>query len=259
MKLINGKGIDAYHLKMIAIIAMIIDHGYILFYANIQDALSMILPINSVALCLSILFGFTRVAFSIFAYLVAQGVQYTSNRWDYLKRLLLFACISEIPFQWFNCLINGESLSLHFAFTNVLFTLFLGALSIVLYDIIKEKTKYQYFAFLPVVIFAILATLLKMDYLGYGAFAIFLFYFMKDDDRKFKMFIILITLFMLVYIPLKVGSINISYVINSLFMCASVIVLKQYNGARGKKMKYFFYLFYPVHILILILIYQFII
>lgn len=260
-----GKGMDAYHLKVFAIITMIIDHGYKIFMPYIATTLLLVLPSNVVFYGVTLIFGFTRMTFPIFAYFIAQGVQYTSNRWNYIKRLLCFACVSEIPFQWMICSFQGEPLSLHLGFTNVLFTLFLGALSIVQHDIVGEKTNHSCIAYIPLFLCVITSLLLKTDYAGFGVIAIFLCYFIKNEKRKFTMYAILIALFTLVYTPLLdlyshlfyVQYIPV-YIIDWVFMTCSIVLLKRYNGCRGKQMKYFFYLFYPIHMLILVLIYQFI-
>lgn len=95
-------------LKIIAIATMLIDHvGYLYFPGQMLYR------------------TIGRIAFPIFAYQVALGFQKTSNRKKYGLRLLIFACISQIPYFWFN-----PDVQFRFGGLNIMFTflLALGAL-----------------------------------------------------------------------------------------------------------------------------------
>ena len=77
-----------------------------------------------------------RLAFPIFAFQIAEGYRHTSNVKRYKKRLLLFALISEIPFNWM--LAAGPVYPFH---QNVLFTLLLGLMAIDAIERGKKETK----------------------------------------------------------------------------------------------------------------------
>lgn len=75
-----------------------------------------------------------RIAFPIFAFQISEGYIHTKNLKKYFLRLFLFAVISQIPFYLFNSIFKPD-------FTiNVFGTLFLGLLSIYVYDkIVNSK------------------------------------------------------------------------------------------------------------------------
>jgi hypothetical protein len=90
-------------LKIIAILTMLIDHTGYLFFPH-----QMIFRTIG------------RIAFPIFAYQIAIGFQKTSSRKKYALRLFLFACISQIPYFWFNPKLDFEWGSLNIMFTLLL-------------------------------------------------------------------------------------------------------------------------------------------
>lgn len=95
-------------LKIIALLTMLIDHVGYLFFPD------------------EMLFRtIGRIAFPIFAYQIAIGFQKTSSRKNYALRLFGFACLSQIPYFWFNPELIFEFHSLNIMFT---FLLALGVL-----------------------------------------------------------------------------------------------------------------------------------
>lgn len=77
------------------------------------------------------------------------------------------------------------------------------------------------------------------DYGGFGVLAIAVAYFFREDKMKSFGFSL---------IPLVLASFF------EVFAVIDLIVIKRYNGEKGRSMKYFFYIFYPAHLLILALI-----
>lgn len=176
-----------------------------------------------------------RIAFPIFAFLIVQGYLHTSNVKKYLSRLFLSALVSEIPYN----LLARRKL-FYFGSQNVMFTLFLGLLAILAID--KLFKEHKFLALASVSLCCCAAYFLKSDYKVSGVLLIIsLFVFNKNK------------LLSLGSIPL----INLGYaLISSIYlqMSASLacIPIAFYNGKLGKyKLKWFFYLFYPVHMLIL--------
>lgn len=103
---------SAYVLKIIAVITMFIDHiGYVVYTGKIPY-------LNFIG----------RLAFPIFAFQISEGYIHTKNLKKYFFRLFLFAIISQIPFMLF------ESIFINEFYLNVFFTLFLGLLSIFIYE-----------------------------------------------------------------------------------------------------------------------------
>lgn len=207
---------SSFQLKMIAITTMLIDHiGSIIFPEYI------------------ILRVIGRLAFPLFAFLITEGYRHTSNINRYLIRLAIFALISQYPF-W---LAFGFNLHL-----NIFFTLVFGLLAIHL----SEK----YENILPVIILALLADLISTDYGAFGILLIYFIHIFRDD------FIKMVGTSSLLYVGFYlVGGLmaefNAIYYYIQFFALVSFLLIKLYNGSQGPKLKYFFYLFYPVHLLIL--------
>lgn len=253
---------DGYHLKLLAIVFMIIDHGYKIFLIEIVDVLSSFLPMEVIFFLVYIGFGFTRIAFPIFAFLIAEGCRYTKHKGNYLLRLFLFGCISEIPFQYMICILKEVPMQLSFGLTNVYFTLLLGAVAIFAYDYFHKKGKLSYLSLLPLFSCVGLSYLLNCDYGIFGPLMIFVCYYYRSKKQKFWALGVVITIYSMVYLPvidIMANGFSIAYFIiyitDWIFSLISIILLSKYNGTRGKSIKYFFYLFYPVHISILLGIY----
>lgn len=100
----ESRGISGSTLKLIAVVTMLIDHvaasilAQIIFmnpanYTNEGLKNTPIVVVYVIMRCIG------RIAFPIYIFLLLEGFRYTRNRWRYLGRLVLFALISEIPFD----------------------------------------------------------------------------------------------------------------------------------------------------------------
>lgn len=185
-----------------------------------------------------------RIAFPIFAFQSVQGYINTKNLKKHLIKLFIFACISQIPFMLFLSTFTNE-----FAL-NIFFTFFLGLLTLFVYD----KCKNKILGFLFVIISSIIAELINFDYGAFGILLIFGFYFFRNN--KLLIAISTIILCFLKYIPTIIVTPNlyIHYLSCGLFTSLSLIFILFYNKKEGTKLKYFFYIFYPLHLLILYII-----
>jgi len=197
----------AFLLKIIASITMLLDHTQVVFPSVFPFYLRYI----------------GRIAFPVYAYMIAQGCRRTRNIGKYLFRLGIFALVSEIPFDLaFRKEINFLS------DTNIFYTLFLGTACIAIYKKLREKfavsesasvieseneteqkpgQKAEHAAGhkaeqkteppidkknrLPLIVLsvllmtpvAILANLLGTDYGALGIICILIFYFAKPENR----------------------------------------------------------------------------
>ena len=129
---------------------------------------------------------------------------------------------------------------------NILFTLLLGLLSITAFDKLGKK---YYLSFPIIAFFIILGKLLNVDYGWYGVSSVFLLYLFRN--KKFWR-ILAFALLSLIYYYSRIS--NIHYIISYIFTILPTILLLFYNGKLGKKTKYGYYIFYPLHMLILYLI-----
>lgn len=248
------KGLSSATLKNIAIITMLIDHMAHVFYRP------FILPI------LGKDFGYPlylamriigRIAFIIFAYQVGQAIVYTKSRKRYLIALAAFSIISEIPF---NLALRGKLLEV--THQNVFITLFLGALCLTLMDRFKSK---KWVSVLIAFAGIALAEALRTDYGGAGVLLIILLYIFRDNMYFGGMYVFGIFVAAMMFSNAAWGVINhpdevfMTALINGalettleLFGIIGIMLLVFYNGQKGKVLnKWFYYAFYPCHLLIL--------
>ena len=232
-------------LKIIAMILMLLDHLW-----------GTIIPGNQWMTLIG------RMAFPIFAFLIVEGFFHTSDLKKYMKRLFIFGLISEIPF---NLIYTG---SIIFPFhQNVMFTLLLGLLIINEIDKLKnnKEIKKKIIPISKIFLFLIISIIGFVDYGVTGVLTIVVFYLF----RGFKLAWIgqLISLILL-YIVFFEGQSVILNIFNYEYFLPlqsigvlSLIFIWLYNGEKGKNnklIKYLFYSFYPVHMLVIYLIYYFI-
>ena len=222
-----------FTLKIIACITMLLDH------------IKYGLPETSGILTLY----FGRIAFPIFAFLAVEGYLHTSNFNKYLKRLLIFGIISQIPFMLFKTLMTNQ-ISL-----NIMFTLLLGVSAIFFYEKIKNK----FLGLFVAILMMIIGQVMQVDYGWYGVGLVFIIYLIKNNKITFTIFYILYTLlyYFVNYIKLEFNTINL-YLPYIIFSIIPIIFMLLYNGKLGRKTKYFYYWFYPIHLLIIYIIPKFI-
>ena len=175
---------------------------------------------------------FGRLAFPIFCFLLVEGVQHTKSRWNYAGRLFVFALLSEIPFD---LVFRGRWLE--FGYQNVMFTLLIGLLCIMAYESVLEKWQghlwLTMFGLLCILFLGMRAAdFLHTDYSSMGVLAILLLYLSRE--KKWHQII--------------VGCLVFAW---EIVAPLAFVPIAFYNGKRGFRMKYFFYAFYPVHLLII--------
>lgn len=229
---------SAFVLKIIAIIAMTCDHlSYLIFGHS------------------SFLNYIGRLAFPIFAYQITEGYIHTHSLKKYFLRLFAFALISQIPFYLFTSIFT-DSFSL-----NIFFTLLLGLTSITIYDKIDKieyKSKYIHrlfnlLSFILTCSIAYFASFVHTDYGAFGVMIIFFFYVFRNHKLLMNISFIISVL---VYYGKKLiippfASIYLGFAVCTII---PLLFINLYNHKKGKDIKYFLYLFYPVHLLIIYLL-----
>lgn len=180
-----------------------------------------------------------RLSFPLFAFLISEGFTHTSDLKKYYKRLLLFGVVSQIPFMLFRTL-TGE-----WKMLNIMFTLLLGLMSITIY----EKESRKWISIPAVIIIIILGDLINVDYSWFGVLLVFLIHLFKN---KKVLLVILGSIVTFVFYYTLYGSIifELKYLLLVICTMLSFCFIMAYNGKQGKKMKSFFYWFYPIHMLI---------
>ena len=232
-------GLSSNALRYLALLFMLLDHSY--------HTIGGGLWLNCIG----------RLAFPIFAFQIAEGFHHTSNVKRYKLRLLLFALIAEIPFNWM--LAAGPLYPFH---QNVLFTLLLGLVAIEAIE--KGKTcEKQLKSWLlqvavPLLCMAV-AEIGMTDYNWVGVVTVMGFYLLRN--YKLPQFILLFYLNQFVLggrvFPLFGGAIALK--MQALAVLALPLIWL-YNGEKGKDLKIagkkinIGYWFYPAHLVLLCLL-----
>lgn len=248
-------------LKWIAVVSMLIDHvaKALLSQPMLINVWGMDLP-SSYAL-LRVLNMIGRIAFPIFAFGIAQGCAYTRDSRRFLGRLALFAVISEVPY---NLAFRGSSFFFrYFDFNNIFFALFLGAVCCCIYQFFFEKSK-KWAAFLLIPPIIIIAEAFELEYGGLGILFVLLPYLFRES-KKLQLLSLgaVAVLFYLFYAQyngiglqwMMEGNLNVFTFMDTAGALIGVGLLAFYNGEKGKNYpKWFFYIFYPGHLLALYLL-----
>lgn len=220
-----------FDIKLIAIITMIIDHIGVFFFPKIL---------------MFRLIG--RLSFFLLAWLIANGAHYTHSFKKYLIRLFTLALVSQLPYFLANRQIDHSFWSL-----NAVFTLFLGLLAIGLINKNKNKLIWLIISLGC----AGVAELIKADFGAIGVSTIIAFYLFFDNLKMMilsQLFISSLTLapfLAYLFIPLPTN-LNIADLVRPIGLL-SLIFIAFYNHKEGPKAKYLFYLFYPLHFLLIYL------
>ncbi|MEY8339448.1 TraX family protein [Lachnospiraceae bacterium 62-35] len=226
-------GLSGNQLKEIAIGAMLLDHigAFILGYLPIAGTVEKGQVFANIYILLRIV---GRLAFPIFAFLLTEGFFHTKSVKKYLLRLGTFALLSEIPFD----LALYEKVG-DFSMQNVFFTLFIGLFTMYF---MEKWEKYLFFCMLVALASSFISWFLKTDYGGLG-FLLILVFFIFHNRRKEQL-----AAGAVVMVSMMQRNWEIGYL-------ASLPLLYQYNGINKKSegaKRYAVYLFYPLHLMVLV-------
>ena len=199
-----------------------------------------------------------RLAFPIFAFMIVEGYFHTRNLRNYVLRLLLWAVISEIPFD-----LVVESSAFAPERQNVLWTFLLGIMMIRLNEQAKDRGKMQLLTALCTLVFGYLLGLLGgVDYGGAGVLTVLVFYFFRG--RKWWNFLGQAAFLYFLNRNLMYGRGYMIFLFGhgvflwqQSFALLALLPIWLYRGKQGphsKGLRLFYYSFYPVHLLILGLI-----
>ena len=218
---------DGIDLKYIAMVTMLIDHIGVVFIENTR--FYGIERFQILDVCLRLI---GRIAFPLFAFLLVEGFLHTSNLQKYACRLLIFAFLSEIPFD----LAAFGKLTLEHQ--NVFFTLFIGLLVLKGLQTAEKKATssciYYLMTGMTVFMGCFSAWFLSVDYSYMGILLIVILYVLRDEPKR----------------RCIIGGILFSYELTAVL---SFFMIYHYTGQKGetKLPKYAFYAFYPIHLILL--------
>ena len=233
------RGIPQEILKLIACVTMLIDH----FGHAIVPYLQVPFMVDLYYACRII----GRIAFPIYCFLLVEGMKKTRNPQKYILRLGICILLAELPFDM---LIKG---GISWEAQSVMVTLALGAVMLWC----MHKTEKKWLKLLMILPFAILAELAKCDY-GAGGIVMIAVFALFDRPVLHTVALFLVNWQLL---P-SAGSILFGVVVViQLFATLAMIPIAFYNGKKlthNRVVQWGFYLFYPVHLLILWVILGFI-
>lgn len=221
-------GFDSTQLKIIAIICMVIDHGTWTF-----------LPKGAFPVSTSILHFIGRLTFPILCFFIAEGYRKSSNVPKYMLRLFILGVVSAVPFYMLFATVCGFLLT-------TIFTLFFGLCSLYL----AGKTENKLLKGVIVIFFMVISII--ADGGVSGVLLIYIFGTVENRKKSLIYGLVAINLIDLVMTILFGQAINSELILSIVGTFVTYPLLIQYNGQRGRSIKYFFYVFYPLHIIVLI-------
>lgn len=232
------KTLDRRQLKLIAICAMVCDHfawGFVDFMTPLGQSMHVI----------------GRLTLPIMCFFVAEGYRHTSSVREYIKRMLFFWAVSIIPFYLFFGELYGYR-------QNIIFDLTLGLMMLAILED-KRLARWQK-AGAGVLIFMISA------WIGGWVIMPILYILAFYYGKSFKQQAVWVCGLTIALEAFLIAAIKLNELwhfshydwpwYDKLYLLGFMLplfFLKKYNGEKGKEIggKYFFYLFYPAHFLVL--------
>lgn len=232
------KKLNSNHLKMIAIIAMTVDHAADLIFPGF--------PVNPVALVLHII---GRLTAPIMWFFVCEGYYYTRNLRKYLLRMFVFAVISHFAY----CFAFG----IHYVpfsggilnQTSVIWPLFWAVVTLwVLNDAAMLRLWHKW-------LLIILIDLITFP-ADWSCIAVMAIASMYSNRNNLKKQMCSMMFWIAVYSLVSFFCVNKAYALVQLGVILVYPLLNRYNGKKGTAewMKWFFYIYYPAHLVIVGLI-----
>lgn len=227
-------GLNSNALKLIAILAMTIDHFTSVLFPGY--------PTDWWILCLHMI---GRITAPIMWFFIAEGYHYTRDLKKYAGRLFLFAVISHfaynfafgIPFVPFRTTVFNQ--------TSVIWALAWGLVALAIADSPAERFPMPWVRTALIVGITVLA--FCADWSSIAVLAIVEIGTHRGDFRRQMTGMVgWVALYALVYFFF----IDRAYGVLQMFVVLSIPLLRAYNGERGrwKGMKWLFYCYYPAHL-----------
>ena len=224
----GGCRLSSFSLRIIALACMCVDHAGLALFPNV-----------GLFRCIG------RIAFPLYCFLLAQGFIHTRSLRSYGRRLLLFALLSEIPFD---LLIFGQLSSI--MEQNVLFSLLFGLMALTAAKAYREKP----FSACLIIVSLCMAAMVSRVSFGWLSIALCLCAFYTQGNRLLLLFSYAISL--LTYtLSLYLSGVTQSWVLVSFCSLSALLPLLFYSGRCGPRhpvLTFAFYASYPLHMLALI-------
>lgn len=197
-----------------------------------------------------------RISFVLFAYLIVEGFVHTGSKARYLLRLLLFALLSEIPFD---LAFSGKPID--WSSQNIYWTLFLGVLMLTLWESLRQHQGiwWQTVRFAVLILSCVVAFGMAADYRFMGILLIFVLYQTRGLplvtqflSAGFVMFFGTWGANCIRYAESYTAVYLFRFSLREMYGLSAFALIPFYNGERGRQLpKPFYYGFYPLHLLAL--------
>lgn len=219
-------GLSGGTLKLLAVVTMLIDHigAAVLTRMLHQSGWNENLY--------QIYYGMRligRTAFPIYCFMLIEGAEHTHSGGKYLARMGFLALISEIPFD-----LAFQGRLLESGYQNVFFTLTIALTALL---VIHRQKDHKILVLMVCLAAMWAAWLMKTDYGWRGVFCILCMYFLRKNRL----------------LQLGAGYVAFVLLLGEAAALPAFLLLGLYNHQRGWSNKWFFYGFYPVHLLLLYL------
>lgn len=216
---------------------MLIDHFTVCFIPRF-DAAGKLSIINLLGRCLG------RPALLIFSFLLVEAFFHTRSRRNYMIRLAILALISEAPFD---LMVNRQFNIYCLQLQNVLWTYLIAFGALMVIDYVKEKyflklnRVYYFWSVIAIIVAIVVADAALVDFGAVGVMCVFVFYFLRGN--KFGLVIGMIAW--------SIVALFMGHDIEMFGLIALWPINIFYRGEKGRIPKWFFYVFFPAHMLIL--------
>ena len=238
------KSLNANAVKMIAIIAMTIDHiAWMLFPGYPNDIVPIVMHIIG------------RITCPVMCYFIAEGYHYTKNINKYTQRLFVFSLVSHFAYVYFSANYIDWKSFIPFYYgdvlnqTSVMWPLAWGLVMLRIADSKKIKENMK-----TLLVIAICLITFPSDWSCIASLCILAFGTNRGNFKKqMSLMIFYVAMYSIVYL----FALDKVYGIIQMAVVLAIPVIMMYNGQLGKNrkvntfMKYFFYIYYPLHLFII--------
>lgn len=242
------KILNANSLKLIAVIAMTLDHiAWMLFPIYSKNFLPLLFHIIG------------RITAPIMCYFVAQGYYYTKNINKYTARLFLFAFISHVPYVLASISFTDATSFIPFYNGNILnqtSIMWSLAFGLVLLRISESQKLHNGFVKILLTILICLITL-PSDWSCIASLWILAF---GSNRNNFKAQMLWMIFYAVIYSTVYFFALDKLYGLIQMFVILAIPLLMMYNGKLSERKslnvftKWAFYIYYPLHLLVLAVI-----
>lgn len=226
----GGSALSSFALRFLALLCMATDHAGLALFPNI-----------GAFRCVG------RLSFPLFCFLLTQGFLHSRDLRAYMRRLMLLAILSEIPFDLltFGRISSGVE-------QNAVFSLLLGLFALHGARALKKRPLHiAVYAF----ILCLIAMIARVSFGWLGVMLCLCFYYFRN--RKLPMAACAAIILLMYSLSLYLSGVTQSWVLVSLCALLSLPVILLYSKKRGPRaplLTFLFYAAYPLHLLLLVLI-----